>query len=462
MFPNSLRWRLPLTYAGLALLTALLLNAILLTTLLLYYQSQEQAYLFRSGLSSSADLATLLAEGADEAALAARLQQLAAQHDVRLQVLDPEGQALGDSGGPAGLLALPAPDALFVEAAYGFGRFRRTEAAAEITLRIPTSTRPVGWLRVSEGPAYGRDIVASVGRIGSLASVAAVLLAAAAGWLMSRRIVAPLVALTAVSTRMAHGDLGARASLERSDEIGVLGEAFNRMAGQVEGTVEALRHFTADAAHELHTPLTALATDLELASSEPDPQRARVYVERARLQTARLGQLSSDLLDLSRLEAGQAGEHGDVDLSALLSELAERYASRAEQAGLDFDFEAPEGVRLRGSPGQLQRAVTNVLDNALKFTPAGGRVALTLLVDADAARVSVHDTGTGIAPEDLPRLFERFQRVRNAAGFAGSGLGLAIVQAIMEQHGGHARVASAPGATTFELSWPRLPSGRTD
>jgi two-component system, OmpR family, sensor histidine kinase BaeS len=454
MVPTSLRWRLPLSYAGLALLTALLLNILLLGTLLFYYQGLEQAYLLRSGLSSSAALAPLLAASADQATLGEAAREASQRYGVRLVVRGAEGQPVVDSGPPS---PLALAGGLFLEAAYGFDPSRRTGQSAEVTLQTPGSVQPLGWLTVSEGPAYGRDIVASVGWAGAAASVAAVVLAAGVGWLVSRRMVAPLAALTATSARLAGGDLTARASVSRPDEIGALAEAFNRMAGQVEGTVDTLRRFTADAAHELHTPLTALATDLELAAGETDPAQARAFVARARAQTARLAELSGDLLDLSRLEAGQAAEQADVDVSAVLEDLGEVYASRAEQLEIEFALEAPpRPVRVRGHAGQLRRAVGNLLDNALKFTPAGGRVTLALKVADQQVRVAVRDTGPGIPAEDVPRLFARFHRGRNAAGHSGSGLGLAIVRAIMEQQGGTVRVDSVAGNTTFELRWPAL------
>jgi methyl-accepting chemotaxis protein len=285
MFPTSLRWRLPVSYAGLALLTAVLLNVLLLVTLQLYYQGLEQRYLLGSGMSGSAELAGLLAAGDEARTLEARARELARQYDVRLWLADASGLEVVDTGPPVPLPlgsmavteATPAPGATaaapfvfdagaFLEAAYGFDRLRRTGEAAEITLVEPGSGRPLGRLRVSEGPAYGQDIVASVGRVGAAAGLAAVVLAAGAGWLVSRRMVAPLVALTETSTRMAQGHLGARSAIARADEIGALAASFNSMAGQVEGTVDTLRAFIADAAHELHTPHAA-----DRAGDRPGP-----------------------------------------------------------------------------------------------------------------------------------------------------------------------------------------------
>jgi signal transduction histidine kinase len=255
---------------------------------------------------------------------------------------------------------------------------------------------------------------------------------------------------------MAQGDLTARARIDRADEIGALAASFNSMAGQVEATVQTLRAFIADAAHELHTPLTALATDLDLAASETDVARAQAFVVRARAQTERLAELCNDLLDLSRLETGAQLGDSDLDLTALVSELGEAYASRAEQADVAFALDVPaDAVRARGNAGHLRRAVGNLLDNALKFTPAGGEVSLALRPTATEVEISVRDTGIGIPAEEIPMLFQRFHRARNAAGYAGSGLGLAIAHAIVTQHRGTLAVASGPDGTVVTMRWRR-------
>ncbi len=316
--------------------------------------------------------------------------------------------------------------------------------------------QPLGTLQLSNGPAYGLDIVESVVRGWAIASAVAVGLAALAGWLISRSVSGPVLALAAVTARMADGDLAARADSGREDEPGQLASSFNQMAGRVEGTVTALRRFVGDAAHELHTPLTALNTDLELAATEADPTTRAALIERAQGQVARLEALTSSLLDLSRLEAGTAkGERARVDLVALVRQASEAYASRAEQAGLDFHLDLPATpVTVPGDAAQLGRALGNLLDNACKFTPEGGEIALTLRCGESWAEVTVQDTGIGIPADDLGQLFGRFHRARNAAEYPGSGLGLAIVKAVVEAHGGEVRAEDTGRGAHFALRLP--------
>ncbi|MBU0705548.1 MAG: HAMP domain-containing histidine kinase, partial [Chloroflexi bacterium] len=271
------------------------------------------------------------------------------------------------------------------------------------------------------------------------------------GLLLSRGISRPLVELTAATRAMSAGDLNARVPVRRyyHGEARELAVAFNRMAGQVEETIVTLRRFVSDAAHEIHTPLTALRTNLELS---PDDE----FVQRAQAQVERLEMLAEGLLDLSRIEAGAPAEaHAPVALIPLVQETSELYASQAEQGGLTFDLALPETpVTVRGNEAQLQRALGNLLDNAIKFTPEGGAVSVGLWREGEWAALWVEDTGIGIPKDDLPHLFSRFHRGRNVAAYPGSGLGLAIVKAIVEGHGGTvAAENTAPGAR-FTLRLP--------
>jgi signal transduction histidine kinase len=320
--------------------------------------------------------------------------------------------------------------------------------------------KTLGYIQVSEGPAYGGQIVDSVALGWAVAGVVAVLLAVGVGLIISRRISAPLVSLTDVTERMAAGDLSARASVMRRDELGTLATAFNDMAARVEETVMALRHFVGDAAHELHTPLTALRTNLELIADEQDKGERENFICQAQAQMDRLQALSGGLLDLSRLDAATAsGSHmrTAIDLTALVQGVSELYASRAEQDGLGFELDVPPvPMMVCGDEVQLQRALSNLLDNALKFTPKGGTVRTHLQSRDGVVQVLIEDNGIGIPTGDMPRLFNRFHRGRNAAVYPGSGLGLAIVKAIVEGHDGTVTAERLDPGTRFVMTLPAL------
>src|SRR5207249_4711372 len=177
----------------------------------------------------------------------------------------------------------------------------------------------------------------------AISSAIAIFLAALIGWYISRRISAPVLALTDVTGRMTQGDLSSRADIKSRDEFGQLARSFNEMAAQVEQTVSTLREFVADAAHELHTPLTALQANLELARDEKNTSARTKYLLRAQEQSQRLEVLVQSLLDLSRIEAAESkSTFAPVNFIQLVREVGEQFASRAEQADRAFTMNLPE------------------------------------------------------------------------------------------------------------------------
>jgi signal transduction histidine kinase len=309
-----------------------------------------------------------------------------------------------------------------------------------------------GMVQLSEGPAFGRTILANIQGGILLAGLVAGVVAFWFGWVISLRISRPIQNLAVVTAQMAEGDLKVRADISRRDEIGQLGRSFNHMAGQVETSMTSLRRFIADAAHEIHTPLTALRTNLELSISSTDQA---AHITKSLAITGRIEKLSDDLLHLSRLESGvDEVEMVHFQLDELMRELCEMYAGQAEQADLGFDVKLAGAVSVFGNPNQLGRAIANILDNAVKFTPAGGSIEVNMETLNASVQVSVIDSGIGILEADRGRLFDRFHRGRNASEIPGSGLGLAIARAIVIQHGGEIQVTPNDPGTRFEIRLP--------
>lgn len=364
------------------------------------------------------------------------------QTTISGDLVDP---AAGIDGQALSLVGLQPPGAFGLDAEPGI---RSGEVVQQAIVDL--DGRPLGIVELSQGPAFGRAILASVGRGLVLAGFIAVLLATLAGWFISRRLSRPVLELVQTTEKMSAGDLSVRTGISRKDELGQLATSFNEMAGQIEDTVTTLEYFVADAAHEMNTPLTALRTHLELAARDrtDDP-----YLAGAITQALRLEQLNDDLLQLSRLEAGIGLENIEpVDLSDLLERLGEPYAAQAEQGGVDFELDTPqEPVIVEGNRELLARATGNLIDNAIKFTPQGGRVTLSLGEDDSWAWITVTDTGIGIEEADQALIFNRFHRGRNAAEYTGSGLGLAITHSIIEAHGGRIEVSSEPGHTRIQM-----------
>jgi two-component system, OmpR family, sensor histidine kinase MprB len=275
-------------------------------------------------------------------------------------------------------------------------------------------------------------------------------LAAGLGLLVARAAIGPMRRLTAEAETVAQTqDLSRRMPADRDgDEIDRLGAAFNTMLAALERSRESQRQLIADASHELRTPLTSIRTNIEVlgrAKDLPEAERGQV-VAAASAQLEELTQLVGDLVDLARDGHPAAHEVEDVRLDELVRESAGRLNS------VRFRIDAQPSV-VRGSRMRLARAVSNLLDNAAKYSPPGSLVEVAV---ADG-EVAVRDHGPGIDPDDLPHVFDRFYRAPMARGTPGSGLGLAIVRQVAEAHHGTA-VAEAPegGGARLRLRLPAL------
>jgi signal transduction histidine kinase len=295
-----------------------------------------------------------------------------------------------------------------------------------------------------------------------LASGIAVLLAAIVGWFISRLIFAPVQALMNITASRAKVGSSSRINVNHLDEFEQLEHSFNEMADQVETTAAIVRRFVADAAHELHTPLTALHMNLDLALNENNVEDRARFLFRAQAIVKGLEGLNTKLLELARLEANEPATRDEIiDLTALLRQRIEIYASQAEQAELLFEVELPNtSVFIRGDANQITRAMDYLVDNACKFTLQDGTVRIALSQKEEQAVFSVIDTGIGVPADDLSQLFHRFHRGRNARAYPGSGLGLAIVKLIATTHAGHVEVQSLGEGkgSRFAIKFPAVSS----
>ncbi len=225
---------------------------------------------------------------------------------------------------------------------------------------------------------------------------------------------------------------------------------------------DQLRQFTADASHELRTPLAAIQANVQVALADPQPtvEDYRSRLEVTERLTRRMGRLVSDLLFLARNEGGPEHDAVSCNLSELVQQVVEEQAPLARAAELQVQFKSNGPAVVNASPDQLLRLLTNLLSNAIRYTPPGGRVQLSVRREPREVEIIVKDTGIGIPAAHLPQIFERFYRVDSARSrqAGGSGLGLAIARTIAENHGGTISVESTPGAgTTFSVRLPARP-----
>ncbi|MEM1056876.1 MAG: HAMP domain-containing sensor histidine kinase [Bacteroidota bacterium] len=305
-------------------------------------------------------------------------------------------------------------------------------------------------------------------------SVLAAVIALALGALLTWRLVRPIQKMTRRVEALGEGDYAARLPETRDDELGRLAAAINEMAGRVEASVETLREadrvrreLVGNVGHDLRTPLAALGGYLEEAerlAGEGRGDEAAQAVENARRQQAHIASLVADLFELSVLErpASQVPLRlGPVPIGELIRDLAATHAPTFREPRISLDVDVPQGLpTLHADGARLFRAISNLLDNALRHSPEGGTVRLGARAEAVTVTVSVEDEGPGIAPGDLEQIFERYYRGEGARtrGAQGTGLGLAIARAVARAHGGDLVVETGTGpGSLFRLRLP-LPS----
>ena len=256
--------------------------------------------------------------------------------------------------------------------------------------------------------------------------------------------------------------------------MAALAQAFNQMthdlqqrAAQLQAADRTRRLLLADVSHELMTPLTGMRGYLEtlsLHAQSLDPETRERYLAIIRDETQRVEHIVGDLLDLSRLEGGgESFDAQDVPLEDLFGRVVARHGRAAEEKGVEIATSIAAGAEIvTGDPMRLEQALQNLAANALRHTPKGGRVALNAALEDGAIVVTVSDTGSGIAPEHLSHVFDRFYKVdpSRAGQAAGSGLGLSIVKAIVERHGGRVD-GRQPGRRRDHL-YAQVPAGTAD
>jgi two-component system phosphate regulon sensor histidine kinase PhoR len=219
------------------------------------------------------------------------------------------------------------------------------------------------------------------------------------------------------------------------------------------------RDFIANVSHELRTPLAAIKSVIETleAGAKDDPASAAEFLSRADSEVDRLVQMVEELLELSRLESGDIPlTRLPLDFNLILRNAVDRLSTQAQRADVELTLEVEEGLpQATGDADMLERVVINLVHNAVKFTPRGGSVRVSAAGADGSVRVSVHDTGVGILPEDLPRIFERFYKADRSRGGGGTGLGLAVARHAVEAHGGNISAESTPGeGSTFTFTIP--------
>jgi len=288
---------------------------------------------------------------------------------------------------------------------------------------------------------------------------ALLILASGGGLFLANRALGPIDQITRTAQRISAENLGGRIGLRGpNDEVGRLAWTFDAMLARLEAAFERQRRFTADASHELRTPLTAILGQIDVALERPrEAEGYRKTLTTIREQAQRLARLVGDLLFLARADAQSAPPVVEaIDISALLRAVAAQVEPLAAAREQRIELTAAP-LQVKGNEDDLIRLFLNLLDNAIRYTPQGGRIALSCTNGGGEVIIRISDSGPGIAPEHLPRLFDRFYRVDRGRSRAhgGSGLGLTIAQSIAQAHGGRIAAESVVGqGSTFIVTLP--------
>jgi len=332
------------------------------------------------------------------------------------------------------------------------------------TFPIQRDGQVVGALQVGLSLEDSEDTLRTLLKVLLALAPAMLLLASGGGLFLADRALAPIDRVTRTAPRISAENLSGRIGMRGpDDEVGRLARTFDAMLERLDAAFARQRQFTADASHELRTPLTAIIGQIDVTLEQPrDTESYRATLATVREQARRLARLSNDLLFLAHADVPlDAVAFEPLDLSDLLPAIAAQVAPLAAARAQTVALAPLPPLAVLGNEDQLIRLILNLLDNALCYTPPGGRIALGGALDGTNVTIRVSDSGPGIAPEHLPRLFDRFFRGNRSRGRAqgGSGLGLAIAQSIARAHGGRIDVESTVGrGSAFTVVLPVAPA----
>jgi heavy metal sensor kinase len=301
------------------------------------------------------------------------------------------------------------------------------------------------------------------GLVRTLATADALALAVAAGGgiFLARRALKPVDKIAETAQEIGETDLSRRINVNTKDELGRLAATLNAMIGRLEKAFQRQKQFTSDASHELRAPLAVIEAESSLAlQKERPPGDYRQSLETISQESKQMSSLIEQLLTLARADAGkEQWNFTDVNLGRVITNLNADVEVLCQEKGLNCQLGQIQDLVIKGDEARLRELFMNLLDNAIRYTPAPGTVSVSLHREGEMAIVAIKDTGVGIAAEDIPFIFERFYRVDKARSRAegGTGLGLAICRYIAEAHGGKIEVESKVGVgSTFSVWLPLL------
>jgi len=353
------------------------------------------------------------------------------------------------------LASTPPGNAIAFHAVKTYG----PEGARVAILPVTTGER-VYLVAVAEPLDNLVDQLKSIRRIFYVGFPASLLIAGIGGFILAKKSLAPVVAMSIQAERISARNLHERLRIgNKGDELGHLGRVFNDLLSRLDGSFESMREFIADASHELRTPLSIIRGEADVAlSQERDSKEYSDALTIIQDEAKRLSRIVDDMMALARADAGQRQlQIEEFYLNDLVEECCRAATVLTVREGISLTLAPTTDIPFRGDEELLRRMLLNLLDNAIKYTPSGGSVSVELARERGNVKILVSDTGIGIPADDAPHVFERFYRVEKARSRAdgGSGLGLAIAKWVAEAHKGSIQLVSSSGkGSTFTVSLP--------
>jgi len=460
-FSRSLAFRLTLWYAVVFVATLCLAFTIIYLLLSLEFSDRSDRSLDRQIDHFTAMLAIKDLESVKEAALIET--QTAGEKDVFIRLLLPNGEAFLTSSMSHWRDLEINPKSI--------RRLLEGELTVKETVTLRDPDRDVRVIYGFIGPGvimqFGQSVagnmrfLAALVRIFAAALVGSFIVAVLIGWLLSRRALAGVAAVTHTASRISSESLQERVIVGRGhgDEIDQLAAAFNTMLDRIEALVTGMREMSDNIAHDLRSPITRIRGQAEVTlTTVATPTDYETLAADTIEECDRLLDMINTMLLISKTEAGVGQlQLEDLDLAAIVSEACALFSPLAEDRQINLVCHTPEPLVMSGELKMMQRMIANLMDNAIKYTNTGGQVRVTTekMGNPDQISVSIQDTGLGISSADLPLIFKRFFRCDQSRSLPGTGLGLSLARAVARVHGGEIQVSSRPGeGSTFKVLIP--------
>jgi len=440
----AIRWRLTLWYSGILAVILLLFGGVV-------YFLMANNLLNRLDRQLAAELHGVdeeLEEASTTAGLRARLHRRFGHYENLLfDIRDVDGEEplftrrLGDTPFPDAQAANRSQHTSYQTYKAPVGGNWRIASRELPGPNGPLLARVAGSLTADEHEL--NELLVSLATAGLLAMAAAV----AGGYVLARRALAPIDRMTRLAKEISAGQLNRRIEVvNQRDELGHLARTLNDMIGRLEKAFADMQRFTADAAHELRTPITIMRSEAEVTLRAPrTAEEYRKSLESLLEEFERLAKLADQLLYLCREDAGMTrSRHAEVQLDKIATDVVDHMHVLAKEKGVELALSKNKPCLMIGDADGFRRLIFNLIDNAVKYTPHGGQVTVSLDASDGQVELAVSDTGVGIPAEHLPRVCDRFYRVDSSRQSGAAGLGLAICRAIVESHGGQMKVESEP------------------